>query len=201
MICAADLTIPTWSGGAPTRSSSPALGRIRAPACRGITWSPSSRRAWAWLLAALRHLSRLLLPWTRTHAGTAFGIPFIDYRRGDGAGVGLGEDKKWRPVVVNDQTPWLRDYRGLWGLDTRDPLGGERAPAGPRYERNGSVRLCWSDPVGWAGLDKEAPSPAAEQKAIMDRITELDAQLASAAAEVGDRRAMSCAGSAPALGQ
>jgi hypothetical protein len=43
MICAADPTIPTWSGGTPTRSSSPALGRIRGPACRGITWSPSSR--------------------------------------------------------------------------------------------------------------------------------------------------------------
>jgi hypothetical protein len=41
--------------------------------------------------------------------------------------------------------------------------------------------------VGWAGLDKEAPSPWAEQKAVKDRITELDAQLAAAAAEVGDR--------------
>jgi len=139
------------------------------------------------LLAALRHLSRLLLPWTRTHAGTALGIPFIDYRRGDGPGVGPGEAKKWRPVLVDDQTPWLRDYRGLWGLDTRDRFGGERAPAGPRYERDGSVRLCWSDPVGWAGLDKEAPSPGAEQKAVMDRITELDAHLAAAAAELGDR--------------
>ena len=111
------------------------------------------------LLAALRHLSRLLLPWTREHAGTAFGLPFIDYHRGDGPGVGPGEAKKWRPVLIDDQTPWLRDYRGLWGLDTGDPFGGERAPAGPRYERDGSVRLCWSDPVGWAGLDKEAPSP------------------------------------------
>jgi hypothetical protein len=139
------------------------------------------------LLAALRHLSRLLLPWTRTDAGTALGIPFIDYRRGDGPGVGPGEGKKWRPVLIDDQTPWLRDYRGLWGLDTGDPLGGERAPAGPRYERDGSVRLCWSDPVGWAGLDKEAPSPAAQQKAVIDRITELDPQLAAATAELGAR--------------
>jgi len=34
------------------------------------------------LLAAWRRLTRLLLPWTRDREGTAFGIPFIDYRRG-----------------------------------------------------------------------------------------------------------------------
>ena len=44
------------------------------------------------MLGALRRLSRFLLPWTRTYAGTAFGIPFIDYRRGDGPAVGPGED-------------------------------------------------------------------------------------------------------------
>src|SRR5450631_2567078 len=139
------------------------------------------------LFAAARRLSRLVLPWARENKGTAFGIPFIDYHRGDGPGVGPGEDREWSPVLVDDTTPWLRDYRGLWGLDSGDPFGGERAPAGPRYERGGSVRLCWSDPVGWAGLDKEPPCPAAEKQAIDDRITELDAQLSAAAAELGDR--------------
>jgi hypothetical protein len=139
------------------------------------------------MFAGLRRLSRLILPWTRAYGGTAFGLPFIDYRRGDGPGVGPGEARKWCPVLIDDQTPWVRDYRGLWGLDTGDPFGGERAPAGPRYERDGSVRLCWSDPVGWAGLDKETSSPAAEQQAIEDRIAELDAQLAAAAAELSDR--------------
>ncbi|MDX6338946.1 MAG: hypothetical protein QOG05_6286 [Streptosporangiaceae bacterium] len=139
------------------------------------------------LLAAVRHLGRLLLPWTRTHAGTAFGIPFIDYRRGDGPGVGPGEARTWRPVLVDDQTPWLHDYRGLWGLDTGDPFGGERAPAGPRYERGGSVRLCWSDPVGWAGLDKEAPCPAADRRALAGRVTEVGVQLAAATQDVEAR--------------
>src|SRR6202035_3006982 len=115
------------------------------------------------------------------------GLPFIDYHRGDGPGVGPGEAKRWCPVLIDDQTPWVRGYQGLWGLDTGDPFGGDRAPAGPRYERDGAVRLCWSDPVGWAGLDKEAPSHTAEQQAVMDRITELDAKLAAAAAEVVDR--------------
>ena len=143
--------------------------------------------ALGWLTGALRRVSRQLLPWTRTHTGTALGIPFMDYHRGDGPGVGPGEAKKWRPVLIGDHTPWVRDYRGLWGLDTGDPFGGERAPAGPRYERGGSVRVSWSDPVGWAGLDKEIPSPQAEQQAIQDRITELDVQLAAAVAELDAR--------------
>ncbi|MFY9929692.1 MAG: NPP1 family protein [Streptosporangiaceae bacterium] len=139
------------------------------------------------MLAVLRRVSQLLLPWTRERAGTSFGLPFIDYHRGDGPGVGPGEAKNWRPVLIDDQTPWVRDYRGLWGLDTGDPFGGERAPAGPRYERGGSVRLCWSDPVGWAGLDKEAPSRTAEQQAVVGRIAELDVLLAAVTAELDDR--------------
>jgi hypothetical protein len=149
-----------------------------------ITTEPTALRR---MLAALRRVTRLLLPWTRTQADTTYGIPFIDYHRGDGPSVGPGEAKKWHPVFVDDETPWVRDYRGLWGLDTGDPFGGERAPAGPRYERGGAVRICWSDPVGWAGLDKETPSPAAEQRAVTDRITELDAQLAAAAGELDAR--------------
>ncbi len=142
------------------------------------------------LFAGLRRLTRLLLPWTRGHSGSAIGIPFIDYRRGDGVSVGPGEARTWLPVILGDQTPWLCGYRGLWGLDSGDPFGGERAPAGPRYERDGSVRLCWSDPVGWAGLDKEIPSPAAGQQAIQDRMAELAAQLTAAQSELdarGDR--------------
>ena len=138
------------------------------------------------LFAAARRLSRLLLPWTRDYQDSGFGIPFIDYRRGDGRGVGPGEEREWSPVLVDDTTPWLRDYRGLWGLDTGDPFGGERAPAGPRYERTGSVRLCWSDPVGWAGLDKVAPSAKAEQQAVGERMAELGDQIAAAGAELDD---------------
>jgi hypothetical protein len=137
--------------------------------------------------ATARRVSRLLLPWKRGQAGNAFGIPFIDYHRGDGASVGPGEARQWLPVLVDERTCWLEDYRGLWGLDTGDPFGGERAPAGPRYERGGSVRVCWSDPVGWAGLDKETPSPAAEQQVIGNRIAELDAQIAAAVAALDAR--------------
>ena len=30
-------------------------------------------------------------------------------------------------MLIDDQTPWVRNYQGLWGLDTGDPFGGERA--------------------------------------------------------------------------
>jgi hypothetical protein len=149
-----------------------------------ITVEPPALRR---LTGAVRRVGRLLLPWTRAQAGTAFGIPFIDYHRGDGHAVGPGEARQWHAVLAGDSTPWLRDYRGLWGLDTGDPFGGERAPAGPRYERDGSVRLCWSDPVGWAGLDKEVPSAAGERQAVRDRIAELGAQLSTVAQDLRAR--------------
>ena len=49
------------------------------------------------------------------------------------------------------------------------------------------MRLCWSDPVGWAGLDKEAPSEAVARQIAADRIIELDAELAAAAANIDTR--------------
>jgi hypothetical protein len=52
-------------------------------------------------------------------------------------------------------------YRGLWGLYAHDPISGENAPAGPMYNRDGSPRGTWYDPLGFAGLDKEPPPPAA----------------------------------------
>jgi hypothetical protein len=106
-----------------------------------------------WLESARRAVLRVL-PWgDPTDAG--IGVPYLDYRRGDGPTIGPGQQDEWAASLVDDDIPWVRDYRGLWGLDTRDPLGGERAPAGPRYERDGTVRPSWAQPVAWAALDGE----------------------------------------------
>jgi hypothetical protein len=136
------------------------------------------------LAAGLRRVSRALLPWTRDAPATTFGLPFIDYHRGDGEGIGEGEDRHWRPVLIDDDTRWIRHYRGLWGLDTRDHFGGERAPTGPRYERDGSIRPCWAKPVTWAALDGE--SPTAEHGAALreNRARWLERRLAETAAEI-----------------
>jgi hypothetical protein len=128
-----------------------------------------------------------IFPWHKDDGSGAVGIPYIDYKRGDGLSVGPGQPRPWQVVVVDDETPWVRDYRGLWGLDTQDVFGGERAPAGMRYERNGRVRESWSQPVAWAGLDKEAPTEqwalrdlADVQEILEGRLTKVDGQLENA---------------------
>lgn len=89
---------------------------------------------------------------------TVFRVPFVDYARGDGVSIGPGCDQEWSsPYLFNPPPDWLIKYRGLWGLYTRDPVAGENAPAGPVYNREGSIRRSWYDPLGWSGLDKVPP--------------------------------------------
>ncbi len=90
-----------------------------------------------------------------------FRIPFVDYARGDGMGIGAGQKRAWAPVLIDESTPWVREYRGLWGLFARDPISGENAPAGPMYNRDGTPRAAWYDPLGFAGLDKVPCPPEA----------------------------------------
>lgn len=102
-----------------------------------------------------------------------FRIPFVDYARGDGLAIGPGESKTWGPPRLLTPTPaWVTFYRGLWGLYTRDPFAGEDAPAGPMYNRDGSVRRAWYDPVGWAGLDKVTPP-----EVLLERVLQEEAEL------------------------
>jgi hypothetical protein len=126
------------------------------------------------LVAVLRWFARVLTPWSSHRAGV--GIPYVDYARGDGRVLGAGGEP-WNAIVIDDATPWVRGYRGLWGLDTGDRLGGERGPAGPRYERDGTVRPSWADPVGWAGLAKVAPNPVVEREYVQDRVAQIDERL------------------------
>ena len=105
-------------------------------------------------------------------ARRALSVPFVDYARGDGRAVGPGGDVEWSPTIVSDEDGWIDRYRGLWGLDTGDRFAGERAPAGPKYTRTGSVRQSWHDPLGFAGLGKTAP-PSQAIPVLEARIAEL----------------------------
>ncbi|MFN8474768.1 MAG: hypothetical protein U0822_21435 [Anaerolineae bacterium] len=96
-------------------------------------------------------------------------IPFVEYVRGDGLAVGPGQDHEWEPVLLDPAPSWLTDYHGLWGLFTRDPVGGENAPAGPMYNRDGTPRYVWYDPLGFAGLDK-VPTPVAEKSVLQKEL-------------------------------
>jgi hypothetical protein len=80
---------------------------------------------------------------------------------------------------VDESTAWVSQYRGLWGLFARDPISGENAPAGPMYNRDGSPRGSWYDPLGFAGLDKVPPPPQALQmlSANCQKVSQRQAEL------------------------
>jgi hypothetical protein len=151
----------------------------------------------------LNRMREWLMPWTPPSKGLGLGIPYLDYRRGDGRALGPGTAYPWQPVVITSDTHWVRDFRGLWGLDTADPFGGERAPAGPRYERDGRVRESWADPVAWAGLDAVPASLEEQARLERERLVELDNrrneldQLIAAQQEKVRRQAVSANGSIP----
>ncbi len=129
-----------------------------------------------------RWLARVFTPWST--GAQSVGIPYIDYARGDGRSIGPGQPDQWYPELIDDETGWVRRYRGLWGHDTRDRLGGERGPAGPRYERDGTVRASWSGPVAWAGLAKVPPNPSVASELLAARDQQLHERLVELAADI-----------------
>jgi hypothetical protein len=116
-----------------------------------------------------------------------FRVPFVDYARGDGVAIGPGQARIWTEPQLLDPTPeWAKQYRGLWGFYVRDLLAGEDAPAGPLYNRDGTQRRSWYDPLGWSGLDKMTP-PNRRQAEITNRLKELDRQWQSLTAEISSK--------------
>jgi hypothetical protein len=171
-----DGTHPVVHAGAGSHSGAYLPGdyivRVAPPALQKLT------QRWRRFVNAIRPAG------TRESAG--IGLPFIDYRRGDGPSVGPGTERAWTPVVIDNETPWVWAYQGLWGYDTRDPFGGERAPAGPRYERDGSVRRAWDRPAAWAGLDKVPPTRTDEVLALRRRADDIDLELDAAQVRLAD---------------
>ncbi len=92
---------------------------------------------------------------TERGLGPALGVPFVETAIGDGRSI-----VDWDLRLIGDTPAWASDYRGLWGLDTGDPMDGERGPSGPKFARNGAVRESWADPVGFVGLHGTPPASA-----------------------------------------
>ena len=124
-------------------------------------------------------------------------IAFVDYARGDGISIGPGQDREWSPVLLDETQQWAFEYSGLWGVSIQDPFEGEDAPAGPVFNRDGSVRGSWFDPLGFSGLDRVAPPEreveelerraeqvAVQQKALHAEIEEIGRQLVASGAEL-----------------
>jgi len=112
-------------------------------------------------------------------------VPFVDYARGDGVIVGPGQPNTWTPIVIGDDTPWVGGYDGLFGLDTYDRFAGERAPAGPKFARDGRPRQSWIDPLGFAGLES-TPPPSRMAGALSSEMEELREQLATDRAAIAE---------------
>ncbi len=121
------------------------------------------------------------------HEQLPWSVPFLDYARGDGIRIGPGEALSWSPVRIDGSESWVADYRGLWGLDTRDPLGGERAPAGPKFDRDGSVRRSWNDVLGFSGMDKVIPE-GEWAKALVARTGRLRLERDELGVSIGEAR-------------
>ncbi len=143
-----------------------------------------------WIQVARRLWNRFWTGLLGQQPADPFRIPFVDYARGDGMKIGPGHHRTWSPVLIDRSTPWVGDYRGLWGLFARDPISGENAPAGPMYNRDGTPRNSWFDPLGFSGLDKVPPPPdtvrVLEQNCadVSKRQTELKALIPAKAAEM-----------------
>ncbi len=115
------------------------------------------QKGWDWAARPYREDEDERAKWSDF---SIFRVPFVDYARGDGLVIGPGQAKTWaEPSLIDPPPPWVKDYRGLWGWYARDPFSGENAPAGPMYNRDGTVRRSWYDPLGWAGLEKVPPPP------------------------------------------
>lgn len=108
--------------------------------------------------------------------GPALGVPFVDAAPGNGRMIAT-----WRLQPLDEQQPWFGGFRGLWGLDTGDPLNTERGPAGPKFDRAGGIRQSWADPVGFAGLHGTSPPSLADPQISLDNI---EASLATIDADV-----------------
>lgn len=100
-------------------------------------------------------------------------IPFVDYALGDGVAIGTGKTNQWTMSLIDEKTPFVSQYRGLWGLYAKDPISGENAPAGPMYNRDGSPRFSWYDPLGFAGLE-DISTPPEQQKILKSEIKKLE---------------------------
>ncbi len=138
-----------------------------------------------WLAGLVKSWNKF---WTETLGQppvNAFHVPFVDYARGDGLRIGPDGPQPWSPELVDESTPWVSQYRGLWGLFARDPISGENAPAGPMYNRDGSPRGSWYDPLGFAGLDKVPPPPQALQMLTVNcqKVSQRQAELEKLAPE------------------
>jgi hypothetical protein len=152
-------------------------------------------RVWQVISAVLMRLGLSGGANNSQHIPGVFRVPYIDYARGDGLRIGPGQERAWElcPLQASEEQPvpaWIDGYRGLWGRYIGDPLAGEDAPTGPKFQRDGQVRRPWYDPLGWSGLEK-VPPPALAAAALEEQqrhLQEEQSDLTRQIAELAERQ-------------
>ncbi len=180
--CAGGGTTPSSGARETTRSSSPAQGRTRRTSSPANT-SRSCRSACRPGSDPSRTRFR---PGGRARSNGPARGPANPCRsrpsrssttRGATASApGRASRIAWTPILIDDGTPWVNDYDGLFGLDTEDRFAGERAPAGPKWTREGRPRQSWLDPVAFAGLDA-TPPPGRAVETLTIELADLRAEV------------------------
>ena len=131
---------------------------------------------------SLRRTILRLLPWHADDDSGAIGSPHrLQARRRS-----QHQGRSAAPLAGGGgrrQHPWVRDFRGLWGLDTRDFFGGERAPAvcatsatepsAPRGAAGGVGRIGQGGPTEAQAL-RDLRQARAE---LSGKLTDVDAKL------------------------
>ena len=56
--------------------------------------------------AVVSRAGAVLFPWTRDRPAPGVGIPYVDYKRGDGVHIGPAS-APWTPVLINAETSWV----------------------------------------------------------------------------------------------
>lgn len=141
------------------------------------------------LVRTWRRIAERMFPGSSSTGRHGIGVPFVDYARGDGTRIGPDCDRTWQPFAIDDDTAWVYGFRGLWGRDTGDWFDGERAPSGPRYERDGTLRNSWVDPLSWVGLHKIPPDAGSAREYLTARVAELDTSIGELDQEIHTHRA------------
>ena len=143
---------------------------IEVPYLHRLTW-PIRRFAAFWLQtlrqAGLRRACRACScsrsrSWTTRAAMASASAP--------------GNCTRGRPCRSHRPPPGSPTF-GASGATSRAILPPARTPSGPMYNRDGTVRFSWYDPVGWAGLD-DVPPPDRDVAVVERSIETLEARQA-----------------------
>ncbi len=108
-------------------------------------------------IAFARRIQHLLAPWRdETRAGSGFGIPFVDYARGDGESIGPGQGRDWAPTVIDDDTAWAARLPGAPGARHQGSIRRGTGAGGPALRAQRIGPGCVGQPARLGGTAQGA---------------------------------------------